>query len=184
MLLPFLLRRHPLIVAILDPFMVGGYGAPKLAFAPLFILWFGIGIESKIALVASVVFFIVYFSTLAGVRALDPKLVQMAQIAGAGERHVARHIVFPAAVPHIVAGFRIAVPYAIGGAVIAELISSNRGLGYLVQTGAMNFDTTSVFSAILAATLIVHGANWLLNVGERALLRWRPPAAAVLDTGN
>jgi NitT/TauT family transport system permease protein len=183
-LLPFLLRRHPLIVAILDPFMVGGYGAPKLAFAPLFILWFGIGIESKIALVASVVFFIVYFSTLSGVRALDPKLVQMAQIAGASERHVARSIVFPAAVPHIVAGFRIAVPYAIGGAVIAELISSNRGLGYLVQTGAMNFDTTSVFSAILAATLIVHGANWLLSVAERAMLRWRPPAQAVLDTGN
>jgi ABC-type nitrate/sulfonate/bicarbonate transport system permease component len=183
-LLPFLLRRHPVIVAILDPFMVGGYGAPKLAFAPLFILWFGIGIESKIALVASVVFFIVYFSALAGVRALDPKLVQMAQIAGASERHVARSIVFPAAVPHILAGFRIAVPYAIGGAVIAELISSNRGLGYLVQTGAMNFDTTTVFSAILAATLIVHGANWLLGVAERQLLRWRPPAQAMLDTGN
>jgi NitT/TauT family transport system permease protein len=181
-LLPFWLRRHPIIVAILDPFMVGGYGAPKLAFAPLFILWFGIGIESKIALVASVVFFIVYFNTLAGVRALDPRLVQMAQIAGAGERHVARHIVFPAAVPHILAGFRIAVPYAIGGAIIAELISSNRGLGYLVQTGAMNFDTTSVFSAILAATLIVHAANWLLNGAERALLRWRPPPQAVLDT--
>jgi NitT/TauT family transport system permease protein len=181
-LLPFLLRRQPMVVAILDPFMVGGYGAPKLAFAPLFILWFGIGIESKIALVASVVFFIVYFNTLSGVRALDPALVQMAQIAGAGERHVARHIVFPAAVPHILAGFRIAVPYAIGGAIIAELISSNRGLGYLVQTGAMNFDTTSVFSAILAATLIVHAANWLLNGAERALLRWRPPPQAVLDT--
>jgi NitT/TauT family transport system permease protein len=184
MLLPFLLRRHPVIVAVLDPFMAGGYGAPKLAFAPLFILWFGIGIESKIALVASVVFFIVYFSTLAGVRALDPRLVQMAQIAGAGERHVARSIAFPAAVPHILAGFRIAVPYAIGGAVIAELISSNRGLGYLVQTGAMNFDTTSVFSAILAATLIVHAANWLLSVAERALLRWRPSAGPVLDAGN
>ena len=89
-LLPFLLRRHPIIVAILDPFMVGGYGAPKLAFAPLFILWFGIGIESKIALVASVVFFIVYFATLAGVRALDAKLVQMAQIVGASERQVSR----------------------------------------------------------------------------------------------
>src|SRR6185312_1777227 len=183
-LLPFMLRKQPIVVAILDPFMVGGYGAPKLAFAPLFILWFGIGIESKIALVASVVFFIVYFNTLAGVRALDPRLVQMAQIAGAGERHVARHIVFPAAVPHILAGFRIAVPYAIGGAVIAELISSNRGLGYLVQTGAMNFDTTSVFAAILAATLIVHGANWLLNAAERALLRWRPPPRAVLETGT
>src|SRR5882724_11272551 len=171
-LLPFLLRRQPVVVAILDPFMVGGYGAPKLAFAPLFILWFGIGIESKIALVASVVFFIVYFNTLAGVRALDPRLVQMAQIAGAGERHVARHIVFPAAVPYILAGFSIAVPYAIGGVIIAELISSNRGLGYLVQTGAMNFDTTSVFSAILAATLIVHAANMLLDAAERFLLRW------------
>jgi NitT/TauT family transport system permease protein len=183
-LLPFLLRRHPVLVAMLDPFMVGGYGAPKLAFAPLFILWFGIGIESKIALVASVVFFIVYFNTLSGVRALDPKLVQMAQIAGAGERQVARHVVFPAAVPHILAGFRIAVPYAIGGAIIAELISSNRGLGYLVQTGAMNFDTTSVFAAILAATLIVLAANALLDAAERALLRWRPPAQAMLDTGN
>ena len=181
-LLPFLLRRHPIMVAILDPFMVGGYGAPKLAFAPLFILWFGIGIESKIALVASVVFFIVYFNTLLGVRALDPKLVQMAQIAGAGERHVARHIVFPAAVPYILAGFQIAVPYAIGGAIIAELISSNRGLGYLVQTGAMNFDTTSVFAAILAATLLVHAANALMNALETLLMRWRPPLQSMMET--
>src|SRR5215203_6326060 len=71
----------------------------KLAFAPLFILWFGIGIESKIALVASLVFFIVYFATLNGVRALDTKLVQMAQIIGAAERQVSRHIVLPGAVP-------------------------------------------------------------------------------------
>ena len=183
-LLPFLLRRHPIIVAILDPFMVGGYGAPKLALAPLFILWFGIGTESKIALVASVVFFIVYFSTLAGVRALDAKLVQMAQIAGASEHQVARHIVLPGAVPAIFAGFRIAVPYAIGAAVIAELISSNRGLGYLVQTGAMNFDTTSVFAAIVAATLLTLGANWLMNALEALLLRWRPPIDAMMEHGS
>jgi NitT/TauT family transport system permease protein len=181
-LLPFLLRRQPIVVAILDPFMVGGYGAPKLAFAPLFILWFGIGIESKIALVAAVVFFIVYFSTLSGVRALEPKLVQMAQVMGANERQVGRHIVFPGAVPAIFAGFRIAVPYAIGGAVIAELISSNRGLGYLVQTGAMNFDTTSVFAAIAAATLLVLGANWVMNFLERLLLRWRPPIDQIMET--
>src|SRR5207245_3258807 len=127
---------------------------------------------------------IVYFATLSGVRALDAKLVQMAQIVGASERQVARHIVMPGAVPSIFAGLRIAVPYAIGAAVIAELISSNRGLGYLVQTGAMNFDTTSVFAAILAATLIVHAANWLLNTVERTLLRWRPVAQAVLHTGK
>src|SRR5262245_55130210 len=181
-LLPFMLRRHPIIVAILDPFMIGGYGAPKLAFAPLFILWFGIGIESKIALVASVVFFIVYFATLSGVRALDSKLVQMAQIAGASEWRIARHIVMPGAVPNIFAGFRIAVPYAIGAAVIAELISSNRGLGYLVQTGAMNFDTTSVFAAIVAATLLVHAANALMNALEALLMRWRPPLQSMMET--
>ena len=127
-------------------------------------------------------FFIVYFATLAGVRALDAKLVQMAQIVGASERQVARHIVFPGAVPSIFAGFRIAVPYAIGAAVIAELISSNRGLGYLVQTGAMNFDTTSVFAAILVATLIVHGVNGLMNSLETLLLRWRPPIDTMVET--
>ena len=182
-LLPLLLRRHPVMVAILDPFMIGGYGAPKLAFAPLFIVWFGIGMESKIALVVSVVFFIVYFATLNGVRALDARLVQTAQIMGASERQVARHIVLPAAVPSIFAGFRIAVPYGISAAVIAELISANRGLGFLVQTGATNFDTTSVFAAIVMATLLVHAAIWLMNALEAWLLRWRPPMDAMMETG-
>jgi NitT/TauT family transport system permease protein len=182
--LPFLLRRSPVMVAILDPFMVGGYGAPKLALAPLFILWFGIGTESKIALVASVLFFIVYFSTLSGVRSLDAKLVQMAQVMGASEQQVARKIVFPLAVPHIFAGFRIGLPYAIGAAVITELISSNRGLGYLVQVGAMNFDTTQCFVAILAATLLVHAVGWGVDATEALLLRWRPPAEALVAGGN
>lgn len=184
-LVPFALRKHPILVAILDPFMVGGYGAPKLAFAPLFILWFGIGIESKIALVAAVVFFIVYFATLSGVRGLDTRLVQMAQVVGANERQVGRHIVFPSAVPAIFAGFRIAVPYAIGAAVIAELISSNRGLGYLVQTGAMNFDTTQVFVAILASAVLVHVFIAIVDLGERFLLRWRPRGTSLaVDHGT
>ena len=127
-------------------------------------------------------FFIVYFATLNGVRALDAKLVQTAQIIGASERQVARHIVMPAAVPSIFAGFRIAVPYGIAAAVIAELISANRGLGYLVQTGAMNFDTTSVFVAVLMATLLVQAATWMMNALERWLLRWRPPIDA--DDGD
>jgi NitT/TauT family transport system permease protein len=109
----------------------------------------------------------------------------MAQVIGANERQVGRHIVFPGAVPAIFAGFRIAVPYAIGGAVIAELISSNRGLGYLVQTGAMNFDTTQVFVAILAATIIVHAFIAVIDVGEHFLLRWRPRGAAlIVDHGT
>jgi len=182
--LPFALRRLPILTAILDPFMMGGYGAPKLALAPLFILWFGIGIESKIALVAITVFFIVYFSAQAGVRALDGRLVQMAQVMGANERDVARHIVLPGAVPYIFTGIRIAMPYSIGGAVIAELISANRGLGYLIQLAAMNFDTTGVFVALTATTCIVFLGNWSVSAVDRRLLRWRPRPDLDMQAGS
>jgi NitT/TauT family transport system permease protein len=183
-ILPFLLRRLPMVTAIIDPFMVAGYGAPKLALAPLFILWFGIGVESKIALVAFTVFFIVYFSTLSGIRALDAKFVQMAQVLGANERHVARHIVFPGAVPFIFTGLRIAMPYSIGGAVIAELISANRGLGYLIQLHAMNFETIGIFVALIATACVVLVGNVSVNVAERWLLRWRPPSDMTLQTSG
>lgn len=175
-LLPFGLRRLPRVVAILDPFMVGGYGLPKLALAPLFILWFGIDIQSKVALVAIATFFIVYFATLTGVRSLDVKLVDMARVLGASERQIARHVVWPGAVPFIFAGFRVALPYSIGGAVVAEMISSNRGLGYFIQIGAMNFDTTQIFVAVVMVTLIVLVTAAVLTRCEAFLLRWRPPA--------
>lgn len=179
--LPFLLRKRPIVTAILDPFMVGGYGAPKLALAPLFIVWFGIGIESKMALVVFTVFFIVYFSTQAGLAALDARLVQIVRILGANERQIARHVVLPGSIPYIFTGFRIALPYAIGGAVIAELISSNRGLGYLLQSRAMDFDTTGVFVALIATAIVVLLGNAGLNAIERHLLRWRPPADVTLE---
>ncbi|MEQ8348785.1 MAG: ABC transporter permease subunit [Sneathiellaceae bacterium] len=180
LLLPFLLRRLPLLAEIVDPFMTAGYGLPKLALAPLLMLWFGIGIESKVALVASVIFFLVYFSTAAGIRSVDIRHLRMAQIAGASEAQLARKIIWPAAVPFVFAGLRISLPYAIGGAVIAELISSNRGLGYLVQLGAMNFDTSTVFAALAAIALIVLTANWLVVRAETHLLRWRPPQEPAL----
>jgi NitT/TauT family transport system permease protein len=184
MILPFVLRRNPVLVSVLDPYMVGGYAAPKIALAPLFILWFGIGMESKVALVAIIIFFIVYFNTLSGVRALDTRLVRMAQLVGANERQVARKIVFPGAIPYIFAGFRIGLPYAIGVAVVTELISSNQGLGYLVQVGAMNFDTTQCFVAIAAATIIIHALGYFVDSIERMLLRWRPAGDAAAQGGG
>ena len=177
-LLPFALRRHPKISAIIDPFMVGGYGMPKLALAPLFILWFGIDIESKVALVAIATFFIVYFSAVAGVRSLNVQLVDMARVLGASETQIARFVVWPGAVPHVFAGLRVALPYAIGGAVVAEMISSNRGLGYYIQMGAMNFDTTQIFVCVVAITTIVLASTSGLSALERRLLRWRPATDA------
>lgn len=173
-ILPFALRRSPTLSSILDPYLVGGYGVPKLALAPLFILWFGIGVESKVALVASVVFFVIFFNTAAGVQAVDVRLVQMARVAGASEADVARHIVWPGAVPYIFAGFRISAPYAIGAAVVGELISSNRGLGYMVQAAATDFDPGGIFVALIALTIVVVAVNWGLDRAERRILRWRP----------
>ena len=173
-LLPFALRRAPRLAAVLDPYFVAGYGMPKLALAPLFILWFGIGLASKVALVASLVFFLIFFSTAAGVRGTDRRLVAMARVAGASERSVARHVVWPGAVPHIFAGFKISLSYAVGAAVVGELISSNRGLGYLIQAASQDFDTATVFVGLLALTLLIVAIDAIVEAAGRRLLRWRP----------
>jgi len=174
-LLPFVLRRHPVTGAIFDPYFAGGYGVPKLALAPLFILWFGIDLEPKIALVASIVFFLVFFSTTAGVNAVNAQYVNIVRVFGAKERDIARHVVWPGAVPYIFAGFRIAAPYSIGAAVVGELISSNRGLGFMINSGATDFDTTIVYVGLVTLTLLVVVINLLVARAERWLLRWRPP---------
>jgi NitT/TauT family transport system permease protein len=178
-LLPFILRRHPITGAILDPYFVGGYGVPKLALAPLFILWFGVDLEPKVALVASIVSFLVFFSTTAGVNAVNSQYVNVVRVFGATERDIARHIVWPGAIPYAFAGFRIAAPYAIGAAVVGELISSNRGLGYMINSGATDFDTTLVFVSLVTLTALVVVVNLLVGRCERWLLRWRPPQQAV-----
>ena len=177
-LAPLWLRRHPLLLRILDPFLAAGYGLPKLALAPLFILWFGIGTASKVALVTSVVFFIVFFSTMGGVQAVDERLLRMARVMGASNGQLSRRIVWPAVIPHLFAGIRIATPYAIGGVIISELVSSNRGLGYLVQLGAMSFSTPDIFATVIAITVLIGLSSWLAGRLERRLLRWQPPAGA------
>ncbi len=181
--LPFLLRRHARVRAILAPFLIAAYGLPKLALAPLFLVWFGIGIESKVALVVSVAFFILFFNTTAGVRAVDAKLVTMARVLGATERSILKDVIWPGAAPYIFAGLRAALPYAIGGAVVTELISSNRGLGYLIQLSANRFNTNDVFAALIGVLVIVVACNWAVAAFERRALRWRPPAFATEGAG-
>lgn len=174
LLLPLLLRRRLFLAAVLDPFIMIGYGLPKIAFIPLFIIWFGIGIWSKVALVASVSFFLVFFSTSEGVRAVDPRLLRMAKVAGASESQLLRTVVLPSAIPFIFQAIQIALPLSIGGAAIAELISSNRGLGYLIQSSAGNFEITGALAAIAALTFIVALINIAVGAAEAKLLAWRP----------
>jgi len=181
-ILPMALRRHPFLQEVLDPFLTAGYGLPKLALAPLFILWFGIGMASKVVLVASVVFFIVFFSTQAGVRASDQRLVRMARVIGASDAQVSRKVIWPAVVPFVFAGLRISTPYAIGGVIISELVSSNRGLGYLVQYGAMSYSTPDIFATVAAITVVIGAATWAVGRLESRLMRWRPAPTGLSTT--
>ncbi|MGH9240041.1 MAG: ABC transporter permease [Vicinamibacterales bacterium] len=158
--LPIAMRRAPAVLNTLDPLMLCGYGMPKLALAPLFILWFGLGIESKVAVVAVSVFFLVYFNLRNGLNAVDPAAVMLARVMGATERDITWRIAVPAAMPFLRAGVRLAIPYSIAAAVVAELISANRGLGYLLQLYTNNFDGAGTFAVLIAVVVLVAGANW------------------------
>ncbi len=168
-----LLRRHPLLESAVTAVAAIGYAVPKTALVPLFILWLGVGPAAKVALVASAIFFIVFYSTLRGVKAVDARLVMAVRVLGASEVQVLRRVVWPAVVPYVFGGLRVAVPYAIAGAIVGEIISSNHGLGYLAQYGAMDFDTTLIFVALATVMALVLLLGSGVDAVQRRLLRWQ-----------
>ena len=171
--LGFALGLNRTLGAIADPVIVALYSLPKVALAPLFILWFGIGLQSKIALAAITVFFLVFFNTYAGVREVDQDLVDVLRIMGAGRADIVRRVVLPSALGWIFVGLKVAVPYALIGAVVGEIVASNRGLGYLVQHSAGQFDSTGVFAALFVLMIIATALNELLSRAQGRLMRWK-----------
>lgn len=169
----FALGRSDLLARLFDPYITAVYCMPKIALAPLIILWFGIGIESKIAMAALIVFFLVFLNTFAGVRDVNPLYLQVTGIMGASRTQQLRYVVLPSAAAWVLTGLKVSVPYALIGAVVGELISSNRGIGFLIGQAAGLFDTAGVFAglAVLAATGIVLNAG--LKRLETHMLRWR-----------
>jgi NitT/TauT family transport system permease protein len=167
------LRKHLFAAAVLEPFMTAGYGLPKVVLAPLFIVWFGIGVGSKIGVVAISAFFVVYANSIAGVRSVDSKLSTSARILGATDRDILLRIILPGAMPFVLTGIRTATPYSVGSAVLAELLSANRGLGYLMNFHATSFDTAGVVSTLAIVGMIVGGLNQLVNSLERRWVRVR-----------
>ncbi len=170
----FLLGQAPKLGKVADPVIVALYSLPKVALAPVFILWFGIGLQSKVALAGITVFFLVFFNTYAGVREVDRDLVDVMRIIGASRMQIIRRVVIPSALGWVFVGLKVAVPYALIGAVVGEIIASNRGLGYLVQHSASQFDSTGVFAALFVLMFIATALNELLNRLQGRLMRWRP----------
>jgi NitT/TauT family transport system permease protein len=170
----FLLGLKKLIAEILDPFLIAIWSVPGIILGPLFILYFGIGLTPKIILVATTVFFLVFFNTLTGIREVNPELVHSIKMMGADSRFLFRKVVLPSASLWIFTGLKNAIPFTIIGAVVGEMLSSTRGIGWLIERSSGVLDTTGVFAALF--NLLVLGL--LLNEGvvrlEAHVLRWKP----------
>jgi ABC-type nitrate/sulfonate/bicarbonate transport system permease component len=156
--------RSPLISSTIEPFVAALYASPQVAFLPLLIIWLGIGITSKVALVFLGSFIIMVVNTEAGVAQVDPRLIETARSFTASERQILTKIVLPAALPFILAGMRLAIGRALVMVVVAEIYASNRGLGYLIFQAGGLYDTAQVFVGV--------GVLAAAGVTLTALLRW------------
>jgi NitT/TauT family transport system permease protein len=172
-LVGFVLGLQQTVARALEPFIVSVYSIPKIALAPLFILWFGIDIQMKVIFAAVTVFFLVFFNTLAGVRDVDQNLIDAVLLMGGKRQDILFKVIIPSATSSVLIGLHIAIPYALIGAVIGELVASNRGLGYLIEASATAFDTAGVFAAILVLTIIAGLLNAVVNFIDRKTSRWK-----------
>ena len=170
----FRARASPLPGGLLDPYIRIGNALPRVVLAPIFLLWFGLGIWSKVALGVTVVFFVVFFNTYRGVREVDRVIVDNARMLGASERQLIRHVLIPSALTWIFSSLHVSIGLAIIAVVVGEYLGASRGIGYVIAQAEGVFDTTGVFAGmtvLAAGVLLVGGAVDRL---ERRLLRWKP----------
>jgi NitT/TauT family transport system permease protein len=171
--------RSPRLANIFEPYLMAFYGIPKIALAPLFIIWFGIGIGSKVALAAIMVFFLVFYNVYTGVLSVDRELVNLTLVMGANQRQLTYHVYLPAAAPYVLLGMRMAVPYSVIGVIVGEFTSSVQGLGLFIHEASSTYDPAGVFAGIVILLAFVVVANFLAGRLERRLLRWKSPMAPV-----
>lgn len=174
--LPFILRLSPRLMTALEPLISAGFGLPKLALAPLFILWFGIGITTKVVFVASIVFFLMFYNGLAGILSVDPRLIAMLRVAGASEWVISREVVWNTAKPFLFSGLKIALPRALSGAVVGEFIAADSGLGWYIQNERSLNDVTGVVAGAVVVTVLVMAVNAVLQRIQARSLSWRAVA--------
>ncbi len=172
--LGLLMARFTKASRVAEPLFMGLYSLPRVALAPLFVLWFGIGLLSKVMMSFSMVVFIFVLNVLEGVRSLEQDPIDLMRSMRASEAFIARRVLLPAIAPWIVAALRIGVGLSLIGAVVGELIGSNRGLGWYIERSAGQLDTTGVFTGIVILLAIAMLANQSVALLERRLTRWRP----------
>jgi NitT/TauT family transport system permease protein len=158
---------------VFEPFVSALYSLPLIAIAPLFILWLGIGISSKIALTAVVVFFLIFYNVYAGVRSTSEDLVQAVTIMGGKSIDIARYVIVPAAAAWLITGLRMAVPMALVGTIVGEFVASEQGLGHLITEASGTFNSAGVFAALVVLMVVSSLIRIGLEFASNRILRWR-----------
>lgn len=170
----FLLARNRTLSQVFNPYVRMLNALPRVVLAPIFVLWFGLGIKSKVALGFTLVFFIVFFNTYQGIREVDLNIINNARMLGATERQLTRHVLLPSAVTWILSSLHTSVGFALVGAVIGEYLGSARGIGYVIQNAEGLFDSTGVFAGMVVLAITVIVMDYALTRLENRLLVWKP----------
>lgn len=173
------LGRVKLLSEILAVYIGAFNSIPRIVLGSIFIIWFGLGMQSKIALAVLLIFFNVFFNAFQGAREVDHGLVANARLLGASQLDVILHVVLPSAFSWIIASLRVAFGLAITGSVVGEMLGAQQGLGTLISQAQGNFNPNGVYAGLVVTTIVALAAEGLITLVERRLLRWRPPRHAL-----
>jgi NitT/TauT family transport system permease protein len=170
------LALQPLASALLEPYIKAMNAMPRIILAPIFAVWFGLGIASKVALGVTLVFFIVFFNVYQGVKEVSPVVLANARMLGAGQRQLLRHVYLPSATSWVFSSLHTSVGLAFVGAVVGEYLGSASGVGYLIHQAEGVFDINTVMAGIVVLTAFALGLDGAVGRIERRLMKWQPRA--------
>ena len=173
-LVGFWFARQPRTAAVFDPYVKIANALPRVVLAPIFTLWLGLGIWSKVALGVTLVFFIVFFNVYQGVKEVSPTVLANARMLGMNERQLMRHVYWPSALSWMFSSLHTSVGFAVVGAVVGEYLGAAAGLGYLIQQAEGVFDVAGVFAGMVVLAAFVIVIDVIVSIVERRLLVWRP----------
>jgi NitT/TauT family transport system permease protein len=179
--LGLLFARWRFAADITDPFFNALNSLPRIALAPLLVIWFGIDMASKVVLAATLVFFLTFFTTLSGVRNVDSALIDVARLVGASQRQIFRYVMLPGAAAWIINGLKISLPYALIGVIVGEFLVSSSGLGYRLNYYSTSYNTNGTFAMLLVMMALMMMLNALMNLFERHALRWRAESSGMIQ---
>ncbi|NMM28879.1 MAG: ABC transporter permease [Glaciimonas sp.] len=168
------LALSPLTSAILDPYIKASNSMPRVILAPIFAMWFGLGIWSKVALAVTLVFFIVFFNVYQGVKEVSPIILANAKMLGANGKQLLRSVYLPSATSWVFSSLHTSVGLAFVGAIVGEYLGSARGVGYLILQAEGSFDINTVFAGIVVLTVFALILDTAVGLIEKRLMKWQP----------